>query len=146
LARRGKLIEDRDENGERSDEDPDAGHAPIARPPAACRIECGSEKYREDEEDERTDKTRNQRPPGQADLPEGPHCGERERTDVGVESRDPPSDHEIARGEKHHADQSVVPTAPQRREVSAAAREDEADKCDQRPQQHGRPREVFRQL
>ena len=94
---------------------------------AAMLAACGSDKNREDEEDEWTDKTRNQRPAGQADLPEGPHGGERERTDVGVESRDPPSDHEIARGAKHHADQNVIPAAPQRREVSAAAREDEAD-------------------
>ena len=116
-----------------------------ARRPARL-VECGSDQNRQDEEDEGSDKTRNQLPARQADFPKGPNGREGERADVGVESRDPPFDHKIACGEKHRADQNVIPASPQRREVSTTACEDETDQCDEHAQQRGCPREVCLQL
>jgi len=106
------LIEDRDENGERGNEDSDADQTQLARTPSTRLIECGSNQNRQDEEDERSDKPRNQLPARQADLPEGPNGREGKRADVGVESRDPSFDQKITRGEKHRAGRYVIPAAP----------------------------------
>src|SRR5262249_14189396 len=114
----------------------------LARTASGRLVECGSDQNRQDEEDEGSDKTRNQLPARQTDLPKRPDAREGERARVDEESRDPSFDHEVAGGEKHRADQDVIPAPAQRREVSAAARKDQTQQRDERAEKRGRPREV----
>jgi hypothetical protein len=74
---------DRDENGERGNEDSGADQAQLARTPSSRLVECGSHQNRQDEEDEGSDKTRNQLPARQADFPKDPNGREGERAERG---------------------------------------------------------------
>src|SRR5262245_64064095 len=131
------MIEDRDENGERRDEDSNAYQTPFAREPSGHPVKFGSYQSRQHDQDQGSDKTRDQLPARQADLPKGPNGGEGKRADVGVESRDPPFDHKITRGDKHRADQNVIEASPKQREVSTTNCEDETEQCENRAQHRG---------
>src|SRR5262249_21657743 len=118
LLRCGLLIEDRNEDGKRQSEGPGADETEPARAPSDRLVKCRSDQNRQDEEDEGSDKARNKLPARQPDFPKGPCGGEEERTDIGVETRDPSFDHKVARGEERGADQNVVEASAEQRQVS----------------------------